>query len=76
MIFLIKNTQKDEALTQSYLNCTYTAHHPFFLIGPLKLEVLSLSPYVCVYHDIINDNQAKHLKSFFALSMVPTVIYS
>ena len=52
-------------MTENYLKCNYIGEHPFLLIGPIRQEILSINPRVVVFHDIISENGANHLKSFF-----------
>uniref|UniRef100_A0A672Y768 Prolyl 4-hydroxylase subunit alpha-3 n=1 Tax=Sphaeramia orbicularis TaxID=375764 RepID=A0A672Y768_9TELE len=45
------------------LFCDYfTSGSPGLLLGPVKREVLSLQPYVVLYHDFITDAEAEDIK--------------
>lgn len=47
----------------SRLTCQYTTNNiPFLLIGPLKLEQISLDPYIVVYHDVTYDSEIDVMK--------------
>lgn len=47
------------------LRCKYvTNKSPFLKIAPLKLEEVSLDPYIVVYHDVIYDAEIELIKSF------------
>lgn len=52
-------------MTENYLKCNYLDGHPFLIIGPVKQEILSLNPRVVLFHEIISESGANHLKSFF-----------
>uniref|UniRef100_A0A1I8NYV7 Uncharacterized protein n=1 Tax=Stomoxys calcitrans TaxID=35570 RepID=A0A1I8NYV7_STOCA len=48
---------------QKYLFCQYhTNGHPYLLLQPLKLEQLSLDPYVIYVHDVLTDIQMEAIK--------------
>lgn len=52
-------TQKEEAA----LHCRYeTGKNPYFLIGPVKTEQMSIDPYVVQFYDLITRHQADLLK--------------
>jgi len=61
---------KDSVLFQSNLTCSYLSHKPQFFIAPIKVEVLSLEPYIVIYYEVITENQANYLKNYFNSSMV------
>ena len=45
---------------KSALFCRYvTNNSPLYKIGPLKMEVLSLVPYIVTFDDLVYDNEAK-----------------
>lgn len=51
----------DDILSQ--LTCQYVVNNvPFLLIGPMKLEQVSLDPYIVVYHDVTYDSEIEVLK--------------
>ena len=44
----------------SKLYCKYsTGYNPTYKIGPLKVEIVSLSPYIVIIHDFIHDAEIK-----------------
>ena len=43
--------------------CHYKRPHPYYLLRPLKEEVIYLDPFVAVYHDIITDTQIDIIKA-------------
>uniref|UniRef100_A0A672YF43 Prolyl 4-hydroxylase, alpha polypeptide III n=1 Tax=Sphaeramia orbicularis TaxID=375764 RepID=A0A672YF43_9TELE len=50
-------------MKQLTLFCDYfTSGSPGLLLGPVKREVLSLQPYVVLYHDFITDAEAEDIK--------------
>ncbi len=52
-------------MTQNYLKCKYVSEHPYLLIGPIKQEILSLKPWIVIYHEVISERGAKHMKQIF-----------
>lgn len=45
------------------LFCDYfTNGHPWLLLLPARREVLSLKPYVVLYHNFITDREAEEIK--------------
>ena len=47
----------------SKLTCRYMHNNvPFLKIAPLKLEQMSLDPYIVVYHDVMYDNEIEVIK--------------
>lgn len=52
-----------KTLTNPYLYCRYvTNNNPFLKIGPLKLELYSIDPYLVMYHDVLYDSEIEQLK--------------
>ena len=50
------------AAITSALYCRYSrGHHPVYTIGPLKLEVISLRPYIVMIHDFILDSEIRQV---------------
>ena len=37
--------------------------HPYFVLGPLKMEEHSLVPYIGVFHDFMSDAETEIFKS-------------
>ncbi|XP_055381323.1 prolyl 4-hydroxylase subunit alpha-2-like [Condylostylus longicornis] len=45
------------------LHCKYeNQNHPFLKLAPLKVEILNLSPYLVIYHNVIYDSEIEVLK--------------
>ena len=52
-------------MSKGHLKCQYISNnHPFLIIGPVKEEVLSLKPFIALYHEVITENQAFTIKKF------------
>ena len=45
------------------LRCQYRRSHPFYLLRPLKEEVLYHAPFIALYHDIITDTEINTTKT-------------
>lgn len=60
---------------KSNLNCRYINYHPLLKIAPVKEEMIHDNPPIWLYHDIINENQIKVMKSL-AFPRVLDFIYS
>ncbi|VDD80026.1 unnamed protein product [Mesocestoides corti] len=41
------------------LSCRYTVPHPFFLIGPIKEEVMQVDPPIVLWHEFVTKNEAE-----------------
>ncbi|KNC20777.1 hypothetical protein FF38_00113 [Lucilia cuprina] len=41
-----------------------TNNLPFLLLQPLNIELLSLDPYIVIYHNILSDSEIEELKDF------------
>ncbi len=52
-------------MTQNYQKCKYVSENPYLLIGPIKQEILSLKPWIVIYHEVISERGAKHMKQIF-----------
>ncbi|OWF53001.1 Prolyl 4-hydroxylase subunit alpha-1 [Mizuhopecten yessoensis] len=55
----------EDKLKDPSLVCTYTNNdnHPLLVIQPAKMEILSWSPYIVIYHDILSDSEASTLQN-------------
>jgi len=54
----------------SQLQCIYSkGNHPTYTIGPLKVEIVSLHPYVSLIHNFIFDSEAEEIKTTAAPKM-------
>ena len=52
-----------DAHLSSRLKCYYSrGHHPFLLLQPVKVEQVSLEPFIVVYHDVISDNEISKIQ--------------
>ena len=52
-----------DAHLSSRLKCYYSrGHHPFLLLQPVKVEQVSLEPFIVVYHDVISDNEINKIQ--------------
>ncbi|RVE65069.1 hypothetical protein OJAV_G00131780 [Oryzias javanicus] len=59
------------------LYCDYfTNNNPALLLLPAKREVLSLQPYVVLYHDFITDREAEDIKGFAQPALRRSVVAS
>ncbi|GBM54730.1 Prolyl 4-hydroxylase subunit alpha-1 [Araneus ventricosus] len=48
---------------ESKLKCRYTTNNnSYLLLQPIKQEILSLDPFICMYHDIISDKDIELFK--------------
>ena len=46
----------------SKLYCRYsTGYHPMYIIGPLRLEIASIRPYIAVIHNFILDSEIQEV---------------
>lgn len=43
--------------------------HPALLLRPVRREMLSLRPYVVLYHDFISDTEAEEIKQHAQLGV-------
>lgn len=60
---LCRGDIKPSAEQMATVSCKYVRNKSAFLkIGPLKLEEISLSPYIVIYHDAIYDAEIEVLK--------------
>ncbi|XP_017111744.1 prolyl 4-hydroxylase subunit alpha-1 [Drosophila elegans] len=49
---------------RKYFSCFYESGRTAFLrIAPLKVEILSLDPYIAIYHDVIYDSEISRMKN-------------
>lgn len=56
------------------LRCRYQSHNSKFLkIAPLKLEEISLSPFIVLYHDVIYDKEIDVIKDMAKLNVIPSL---
>lgn len=47
----------------AHLKCRYLNKSAFLKIAPLKVEEMSLDPYIAVYHDVIYDSEIEVIKN-------------
>lgn len=56
--------RKNSSSKLSKLHCRYVSNNiGYFMIGPLKLEEVSLDPFIVVYHNVLYDKEIEHLKT-------------
>ncbi|KAH8281021.1 hypothetical protein KR054_006990, partial [Drosophila jambulina] len=61
----------------SRLHCRYNSTtSPFLILAPLKMEEISLDPYITVYHDIFSEKKTEKIIRFGDPIMEPTYIYA
>lgn len=59
------------------LHCHYnTTTDPFLKLAPLKMEQISLDPYVVLYHDVISDLEIEVLKIMATPNLKRATVYS
>ena len=67
---LCKGRELRNVSVTSQLYCKYSkGNHPTYEIGPLKVEVVSLRPYIVVIHNFIYDSEAEQVISEAAPQM-------
>ncbi|XP_016976433.2 prolyl 4-hydroxylase subunit alpha-1 [Drosophila rhopaloa] len=60
----------------SRLHCRYnTINSPFLILAPLKMEEISLEPYIVVYHGILPDKDIEELKRLAEPKLKPTYAF-
>jgi len=43
--------------------CRYVSHgNPFYVVGPLREEVMSIRPPIVVYHNVIHESEIEAFK--------------
>jgi hypothetical protein len=47
------------------LTCQYATNqnNPFLVIGPMREELLSIDPFIAIYHDVLTKNKSEQIKS-------------
>ena len=47
------------------LKCQYATNqqNPFLVIGPIREELMSIDPFIAIYHDILTRNKSEQIKS-------------
>ncbi|XP_017076147.1 prolyl 4-hydroxylase subunit alpha-2 [Drosophila eugracilis] len=59
------------------LVCLYnTTASPFLRLAPLKMELLSLDPYMVLYHDVLSERDIIGIKNLAQGSLVPALTIS
>ncbi|MGH0163501.1 UNVERIFIED_CONTAM: hypothetical protein FKN15_045513 [Acipenser sinensis] len=59
------------------LHCDFhTNSNPALVLKPMRREVVSLQPYVVLYHSFISDHEAKTIKEFSAPGLQRSVVAS
>ncbi|KAH8384246.1 hypothetical protein KR200_009493 [Drosophila serrata] len=72
-----KLCQSSQVPSPSRLHCRYNSTtSPFLILAPLKMEEISLDPYIVVYHDILSVKQTEKIIRFGEPKMEPTYIFT
>ncbi|XP_064485318.1 prolyl 4-hydroxylase subunit alpha-2-like [Ornithodoros turicata] len=50
-------------LQEAKLYCAFHAPHPYYVIGPVKMEVLSIRPYIAQFYDVISQEEIDAIRS-------------
>ncbi|XP_055848240.1 prolyl 4-hydroxylase subunit alpha-2-like, partial [Episyrphus balteatus] len=59
------------------LHCIYnTTTDPFLKLAPLKMEQISLNPYVVLYHDVLSDFEIEVLQTMAKPNLQRATVYS
>ncbi|XP_055907288.1 prolyl 4-hydroxylase subunit alpha-1-like [Eupeodes corollae] len=59
------------------LHCVYnTTTDPFLKLAPLKMEQISLDPYVVLYHDVLSDLEIEVLQTMATPNLQRATVYS
>ncbi|KAH8308347.1 hypothetical protein KR059_010904 [Drosophila kikkawai] len=72
-----KLCQSSHVSRPSRLHCRYNhTTSPFLILAPLKMEEISLDPYITVYHDVISVKETEEIIRFAEPRLHPTYIFS
>ncbi|XP_017020910.2 prolyl 4-hydroxylase subunit alpha-1-like [Drosophila kikkawai] len=72
-----KLCQSSHVSSPSRLHCRYNhTTSPFLILAPLKMEEISLDPYITVYHDVISVKKTEEIIRFAEPRLNPTYIFS
>ncbi|XP_037070817.1 prolyl 4-hydroxylase subunit alpha-1-like [Pollicipes pollicipes] len=63
-----------EAWQRAKLYCAYEKPHPYLYLQPLKTEVHSIEPYLCVYHDFLRQDEMQQLMEIAEPKMQRSVV--
>ncbi|CAD5121519.1 DgyrCDS10019 [Dimorphilus gyrociliatus] len=44
------------------LTCQYKRHHPYFILRPLKEEIMYFDPWIAIYHDLMTESEVKRIQ--------------
>ncbi|KAM9319776.1 prolyl 4-hydroxylase subunit alpha-3 [Gastrophryne carolinensis] len=59
------------------MTCSFhTNNSPYLILQPLRKEILSLAPYVVLYHDFVRDSEAEKIKALAAPWLQRSVVAS
>jgi prolyl 4-hydroxylase len=60
---LCRGERKESQSSNPNLKCSYRASKDlYYVIGPVKQEVVSQSPMILVFHDVIHENEIKRIQ--------------
>ncbi|EDV41033.2 uncharacterized protein Dana_GF23627 [Drosophila ananassae] len=72
-----RNCMDQSKTPNSKLKCFYEQKRTAFLaIAPLKTEILSLDPYIAIFHDVIYENEIRRVKNITLSSFKGPLRYS
>lgn len=53
----------ERQVAQRGIKCLYASHgNPYFLIGPLREEIVSVKPLIYIYHNVLYDSEIEAIK--------------
>ncbi len=47
---------------EHHLYCRYKKHHPYFILRPLKEEIMNFDPFIAVYHNAMLEEEMEKVK--------------
>ncbi|RDD40049.1 Prolyl 4-hydroxylase subunit alpha-2 [Trichoplax sp. H2] len=56
----------DNKMVSNHLTCYQLRQHARLLFSPINVEVISLQPYILIYHNLLNDLEVEALKTLAA----------
>ncbi|XP_050031911.2 prolyl 4-hydroxylase subunit alpha-2-like isoform X1 [Dermacentor andersoni] len=60
---LCRGDKLRNATEEKDLRCYLSVPHPYFLIGPVKMEVMSVDPYIVQFYDVIWPKEIQAIRS-------------
>ncbi|KAH8417495.1 hypothetical protein KR222_001153 [Zaprionus bogoriensis] len=62
---------------QSQLHCVYNnTNSPFLRLAPLKMELLSLDPYMVLYHDVLSSTEISQMQSMAVSELKRATVFN